>query len=150
MTEPIHELAAKAWFPYFYARLALLGAVVFAGFTFYELMQLESGVVETISVWKPVSFLYQKGGIWFAMMPFAVVIFIPLVSAFQYRKRYIELRNQVSDEEFRAAKREIEVKNAEDSHVFGGKKTSLKQFIIVLLAVGIIAVVLLGMLINYV
>ncbi len=83
------------------------------------------------------------------MIRFVVVIFIPLVSAIQYRKRYIELRNQVSDEEFRAAKREIEVKNAEDSHVFGGKKTSLKQFIIVLLVVAFIAVVLLGVLLNY-
>ena len=128
MDESIQQLAAKAWFPYFYARLALFGSLALAGYTFYQLMELESGAAESVSVWKPVALLYDQGGIWVSMIPFLVVIVIPLVSTFRYRKSFQELRNQISKDEFKIAKREIEVKNAEDSHIFGGKKTSFKQF----------------------
>jgi hypothetical protein len=148
MENPLAKDAAKAWFPYFYGRLAMLGPLILAVIIYDNISTLEAGEVESVSMWVPIARLYEIGGFWCAMLLPLVIAITATAATLRYRKIYIELRRQVPDHEFKSALRNIEKSNADESHVFGGKKTTAKQFLTVLIIGIAIAAVFFAWLIN--
>jgi hypothetical protein len=140
--------AARAWFPYFYGRVGMLGSLFLAGLTYDSISRLETGELQSAMLWKPIAVLYETGGFWPAMLPLLAIAITSTAATLRYRNVYLELRRQVPDSEFKIALRNIEKSNADDSHIFGGKKTSAKQ-IITVLAIGIVvAAIFFAWLIN--
>lgn len=48
--------------------IALPAFILFSVWIFWQLNNLESGVVESISLWGPISLLYDWGGFWLAVL----------------------------------------------------------------------------------
>jgi hypothetical protein len=55
----------------YFKRLAIVGGIAFAilsVWTYFDLQNLESGTVEYVKLWAPISLLYNLGGFWLATL----------------------------------------------------------------------------------
>jgi hypothetical protein len=148
MENQLAKDAAKAWFPYFYGGMSMLGSIFLAGISYDKISSLEAGEVASVYLWKPIALLYETGGLWPAMLPFIVIAVTSTFATLRYRNIYVELRRQVPESEFKNALRNIEKSNADESHIFGGKKTTAKQFLAVLTIGIVVAAAFFAWLIN--
>ncbi len=77
----------------FYKRGILLGGIAFiilSVWTLLDLNSLESGTAESVRLWGPVSFLYDLGGYWLAVLTTPIMGILVIIS---FASKIQELKN---------------------------------------------------------
>jgi len=62
--------------------IALPAFIVLSVWIFWQLNNLESGLVESISLWSPISLLFDWGGFWMAVLATPVLGFLLVIELF--------------------------------------------------------------------